>query len=111
MEEKKIYKEVKQIIELYKESKRFIAYTDDQNKDVLEVVPKKEIDERRKIIFNVECSIALLEEQLAMLFRNDINNDDGLWYVGMMSRSTYYRHRLKANEIFLRNYKRLETAN
>ena len=102
--------DVKHIIELYKESKRFIAYTENgidvlHDEDNLEKITK----EHKKIIFNVECSIALLDEKLRNLFLNDIANTDNYWYIGVMSRSTYYRHREKAGEIFLKNYRRLET--
>ncbi|MDY4787790.1 MAG: hypothetical protein SO253_00560 [Bacilli bacterium] len=109
MKEKSPIKAIKDIILNYKECKRFIAYTE-HGINILHDSTNlsNEIGVRKKYVFNFECSLALLDDKLRDIFQKDLDSEDTYWYIGTMSRSTYYRHREKACEQFMKNFKRLE---
>ena len=102
--------EFKDVYESYKQSKRFIEFAN-KEKGVFHdsAVMTEEVAVRKKLIFNFECSMALLDDDYRDILQKEINNEDSLWYVGVISRSTFYRNRQKAIEIFLHNFHRLET--
>ena len=100
--------EFRKVTETYRAAKRFLEFTATPKRTLRENALEEEIGHRKKNVFNFECSLALLDADYHKILSNEIKQEKALWYVGTISRSTYYRNRQKAIEIFLNTYHRLE---
>ena len=100
--------EFRHLCDEYRASKRFVEFT--TRKDLMlheDKSMEEEVLDRKKLIFNFECCLSLLDENHNKILKNEINKEPSLWYVGTISRSTFYRTRQAAIEIFLNHYHRL----